>query len=105
MTEYFAQKSAGPYASTFVITEGKETVKGNMPSSIHLEADFRIVGHILDALKCGYQSVTVRVSDTGVIIILLAFMPKFLQRNPSFKLVLNSGTASIEHFNIYNISV
>ena len=44
MTEYFTEKCSRPYyTATFVITEGRRTVKGNMPSSTHLEADYRIV--------------------------------------------------------------
>ena len=104
MAEYFAEKCSRPYyTSTFVITEGRRTVKGNMPSSTHLEADYRIVGHVLEALKCGYQSTSVRANDTDVLVILLAFMPSFLQINLSFKLILKSGSDGKDIFNINNI--
>ena len=53
LTDYFVEKSADALSSTFVITQGKNTVRGNMPLSTHLEADYRIVTHVLDAIKCG----------------------------------------------------
>ena len=56
-------------------------------------------------MKCGYKSTTIRANDTDVLVILIAFMPSFLQKDPSFKLILKSGTDGKDIFNINNICI
>ena len=53
---------------------------GSVPSSTHMEADYRLVGHILHAIKCGYNRTTVRANDTDILMTLMAFMPYFLEK-------------------------
>ena len=43
----------------------------------HEEADDRMMIHIVDMIKSGISKITVRATDTDVIIILLAFMLQF----------------------------
>ena len=100
LTDYFVEKSADALSSTFVITQGKKTVRGNMPLSTHLEADYRIVTHVLDAIKCGYTSSTVRGNDTDILVILIAFMPTFLQRSPNFQLRYIGGTDGSDTYDV-----
>ena len=75
------------WKETFCVTNSLENVITNagkrtmyMPRMNTLEeADNRIVCHIIDMIKCGFSQVTVRTADSGVIVILLAFMPQFLK--------------------------
>ena len=98
------EKSADALSSTFVITQGKKTredrqVRGNKPLSTHLEADYRIVTHLPDAIKCGYTS-TLRGNDTDILVILMAFMPTFLQRSPNFQLRYIGGPDGSDTYDV-----
>ena len=65
MTKYFADFKTGENLHPrFVITQGRDTLLGSLPQYTHLEADYRIVGHILDAIQEGYTSTMVRANDT-----------------------------------------
>lgn len=54
------------------------TTDVSMPPSNHLEADYRLIIHILDALGNGYSKSKVRANDTDIVVLLTAFMPKSL---------------------------
>jgi len=95
MTDYFTTKEDElEGTTTLVMTNGDNTLAENMPPSTHLEADWRMVGHILDGIRAGHSSCRVRCNDTDVVFILLAYMPQFLGLNDQFQLKLDFGTST-----------
>ena len=58
--------------------------------SSQLEADYRIVLHILDALK-KFDKVTIISNDTDVVIIVTAFLGKFREVRPGCKIYVITG--------------
>ena len=68
-----------------------DTLLGSLPQYTHIEADYRIVGHILAAIQEGYTSTMVRANDTDILIGLLGFLPLFLEKNKDFILQVNFG--------------
>ena len=85
--------------------QGSSEVSGALPDSTHLEAEFRLVGHImLHAARNGFSRTIVRGNDTDICIILLAYLPTLLQCNSDYKLLFDCGTgASRFMFNINHI--
>ena len=76
-----------------VVTRGREVLSNcaniMLPScSSHLEADFRLVTHIVDGVRSGYINFKVRANDTDIIMILTAFYPTFLTLNSDFHLLI-----------------
>ena len=53
MTDYFAKRSLEQTSPTFVIVQGRNVIRGNIGSSSHAEADYRIICQILDGITCG----------------------------------------------------
>ena len=51
---------------------------------LHEEADNRIIIHIADMIRNDITKIKLRTVDTEVIVILLAFMPQFLELNEKF---------------------
>ena len=95
MADYFLTKSMGD-PCIFVFTKVKETFSNysdsiNMSESSHLEADYRIVVHILDGIEHGYKRCVVRANDVDVVFILLGYMSEFLSSEPNFRLVIDFG--------------
>ena len=80
MTKYFIDTKIENVSTVYVITHGKETLVGSVPSSTHMEADYRLVGQILHAIRCGYNCTTVRANDTDILMILMAFMSCVLEK-------------------------
>ena len=104
MANYFLEA----FTSEIVVTTGKETLTKsstiNMSGSNHLEADFRIVTHIIDGINNGFTEIVVRAGDTDVLIILAAYMPTFLTLNPKVHIVLAFGNGkSKTDFDMNNI--
>ena len=93
MAEYFMTEKQSN-GRTLILTNGNDTLSENMPSSTHLEADWRMVLHIIDGLNEGHTSCKVRANDTDVVIILLAYMPTFLELNDTFQLTLDFGVGA-----------
>ena len=57
--------------------------------------------YVLDGIERGYETTTVRANDTEIFIILMAFMPMFLEIKNTFELTLDSGVGkSREQFNV-----
>ena len=56
------------------------------------EADNRIICHMKDMMNRGLSSVCVRIADTDVIVILLAFMKQFLDWNKDVQLTVDFGS-------------
>ena len=106
MAGYFATLARDSATGTqYFITQGSSEVSGALPDSTHLEADFRLVGHMLYAARNGCSRTIVRGNDTDYIcIILLAYLPTLLQCNSSYKLLFDCGTgASRFMFNINHL--
>ena len=79
------------------VISNKEDVK--MSNCSHIEADTRIIIHIIDALQTGSLTVTIRTSDSDVIVLLISFIPFFVQlcypKSPEiFVLSGTSGTVT-----------
>jgi len=95
---------ASSTGTKYFITQGSSEVSGALPDSTHLEADFRLVGHMLHAARNGCSRTIVRGNDTDICIILLAYLPTLLQCNSAYKLLFDCGTgASRFMFNINHI--
>ena len=105
MAGYFATLARDSATGTqYFITQGSSEVSGALPDSTHLEADFRLVGHMLYAARNGCSRTIVRGNDTDICIIFLAYLPTLLQCNSSYKLLFDCGTgASRFMFNINHI--
>ena len=56
-----------------------------MEPTNHIEADYRIVRHVLDTIERGHFIVAVRCTDSDIIIILLSYMHQFLALNQDVK--------------------
>ena len=59
---------------------------------VHEEADNRIVIHIADMIRNDITKIKLRTVDTDVIVILLAFMPQFLELNENVCIWADFGT-------------
>ena len=95
MTNYFKKKIAETSDnSIYVMVYGEETILGSVPTSTHREADYRIVLHVIDGIARGFLKIIVRANDTDITIILMAFMPVFLQLCPSLQLTIYHGTGN-----------
>ena len=86
MTQYFVDEKIDGSSVVYVITHGRNTLIGSVPNSNLMEADYRLTCHILDGLQCGFNQVTVRGNDTDIVIILMAFFPLFVERDPTVQL-------------------
>ena len=97
MADYFTESKVGQYvfkvSTKYVITKAKEVLVGSMPSSSHIEADYRIVTHIIDGARNGMKSALVRANDTDITVLLLAYLPTILEICPTFVLKFDSGTS------------
>ena len=62
-----------------------------MPDCHHPEADTRIVLHVLNCIENGVDEVYVRSNDTNVVVLLVGYMPNFLEINSSAKIVAQCG--------------
>ena len=70
MAGYFATLARDSTTGTqYFITQGSSEVSG-----AHLEADFRLVGHMLYAARNGCSRTIVRGNDTDICIIFLAYL-------------------------------
>ena len=75
MAGYFATLARDSATGTqYFITQGSSEVSGALPDSTHLEADFRLVGHMLYAARNGCSRTIVRGNDTDICIIFLAYL-------------------------------
>ena len=74
MAGYFATLARDSATGTqYFITQGSSEVSGALPDSTHLEADFRLVGHMLYAARNGCSRTIIRGNDTDICIIFLAY--------------------------------
>ena len=95
MAGYFATLARDSITGTqYFITQGSSEVSGALPDSTHLEADFRLVGHMLHAARNGCSRTIFRGNDTDICIILLAYLPTLLQCNSDYKLLFGVGKLS-----------
>ena len=67
-----------------------------MEDCSHLEADYRIVLHIVSAILEGLKKVVVRSNDTDVLIILIQYYNHFCEvaKTDNFNLILMTGKSS-----------
>ena len=67
-----------------------------MEDCSHLEADYRIVLHIVSAILEGLKRVVVRSNDTDVLIILIQYYNHFCEvaKTDNFNLILMTGKSS-----------
>ena len=95
MAGYFATLARDSTTGTqYFITQGSSEVSGALPDSTRLEADFRLVGHMLHAARNGCSCTIVRGNETDICITLLAYLPTVLQCNSSYKLLFDCGTGA-----------
>ena len=86
MADHFAELARGEDKEYFITQGDSEVLNNSLPNSSHLEADYRLVTHVLHAAQNGYTSTTVRGNDTDILIILIAFIPKVLEINKNHTL-------------------
>ena len=68
------EKPPSNTGTRYFITQGSSEVSSALPDSTHLEADFRLVGHMLHAARNGCSRTIVRGNDTDICIIFLAYL-------------------------------
>ena len=90
LVEDFVRRSAILSEKVIVLTKDTETICNTnlnefMEPTNHIEADYRIVRHVLDAIERGHFIVAVRCTDSDIIIILLSYMHQFLALNQDVK--------------------
>ena len=78
MAGYFATLARDSATGTqYFITQGSSEVSGALPDSTHLEADFRLVGHMLYAARNGCSRTIVRGNDTDICILVSYSWPTY----------------------------
>ena len=68
-----------------------------MTESTHIEADNRVILHVIHALKKSYSVITVRCNDSDIVILLIGYMQLFRDIAPfnhSFQLMTLCGSGS-----------
>ena len=93
MSDYFATLTEDS-DTEFFITQGSSEVSGRLPHSTHLEADFRLICHVIHAVDSGVNQTIVRGNDTDILVILLAYLPDILQRSKTHILLYDYGTGA-----------
>ena len=79
----------------------KSTLKNtNMSDSSHSEADRRIILHVFSCIHSALKDIYVQTNDTDVMVILLVYMPDFLEIDSNVQVSVMSGVG----FNISFIS-
>ena len=53
-----------------------------------------MIVHIADMIKKGIRNIKIRTVDTNIIVILLGYMPEFLELNKCTKIWADFGTAN-----------
>lgn len=113
LVDHLHEKSLTCQQQKFVFTKRKRVVSNKiveMEDSSHLEADTRIVLHILDILREGVRRVVVRSTDTDVFVILTYYYNSFreasLYGDPSIILMCGkkSSKAGIRYIDIGRVS-
>ena len=64
------------------------------------EADTKLIIHIWNSLNNGYQYIQITTSDTDVVVILLAYMPKFLKYSATITVIFGVG----QNKKLYNMN-
>jgi len=89
---------------SFVITHRSVTLGNTMPSSNHIEADYRMVLYVIRAIEDGYTNVMLRTCDTDVIIIMIGHFENFVRLCPNLTLYVMFKTSSgTDYYNIKKI--
>ena len=100
MTGYFNVLAQQTDTQIF-ITQGSSEVSNALPDSTHLEADFRLIGHLINAAQSGCTQTVVRGNDTDILVILLAYLPEVLRYNESHTVLFDCGSKATRFmFNI-----
>ena len=73
----------------------------NMSDSSHSEADTRIVLHVFPCVHSGLKDIYVRANDMDIVVIVVAYMPDFLEIYSNVRVSVVSGVG----FNTSCISV
>ena len=66
----------------------------DMRDCSHPKADTRIILHVLNCLQSGTREIYVRTNDTDVVVLLVAYMPNFVNINNNASIVAVSGVGS-----------
>ena len=74
-----------------------------MPDCFHPEADTRIILHVIDCIERGILRIYVRTNDTDVVVLLVAFMPDFLDIRDDVKIYATCGVGSGKYSLLINI--
>ena len=72
------------------------------PDCSHYEADTRIIIHVLNCLKNGVMNVFVKTNDTDVVVLLTAYLPKFLEHG-DVNIVAVCGIGNTSYLSINQI--
>ena len=75
----------------------------DMPDCTHIEADTRIILHVLNCIHSGIQNIIVRSIGTDVVVLLIAYMPIILE-NGNINVIANWTTFTISFYK-YNFTV
>ena len=83
----------------YILTNRRKVISNHnsvMEDCSHLEADYRIVLHIVSAILEGLKKVVVRSNDTDVLIILIQYYNNFcgVAKTDNFNLILMTGRSS-----------
>ena len=71
-----------------------------MSGHLDIEADTRIILHVLDCIRKGIRNIIVRSVDTDVVVLLIAYMPIILE-NGDIKVIAKCGVGK----NLENLSI
>ena len=74
----------------------------NVPDCWHVEADTPIVLPVLNCIQSGINNIIVRSNDIDVIVLLIAYMPVFIESNSSAKI---TAMCDVESLSINEIAL
>ena len=82
----------GAEEKKFVLTKGRKVISTSeeirMPDSTHIEADYRIILHVIHALKKSYSVITVRCNNSEIVILPIETLPASIIRSSSWRCVV-----------------
>lgn len=77
---YYKEKTVVATKNESIIMNLEGTLADvTMPESSHPEADTRIILHVISCIENGIKDIYIRTNDTDVVVLLVAYMPKFLE--------------------------
>ena len=105
MADYFLEKSEGwlKERRVLVFTKDRNTITlpaeyDSMNDSSHIEADYRLILHILHGAHRGIERSIIRCNDTDILILLISFMSEFSNINPNLDIIADFGSGKDRKF-------